>query len=171
MKLTITNMLGLFALLPLLGCGAVLDSGSVMRVEMYGTLSIPDSASGDSNPSFQSYVLKQIALTTAGGATTLVDTEESFKIIDRAQLLFEKDMSNFEGNDYTGISVSFDPEVVGGNAKQPELTFTLNNPQLTYTQAFSIEAAKTITFTIQAHWGNTLADGVMTEPEFEINGP
>lgn len=171
MKHTITSLFALGMAATLSACGVSLDSESVMRIEMYGSSTVPASATGDKNPSFQNYILKSIGLVSAAGTTNLLDSEDSYKIIDRAQLLYEKDMSNFKGNEYTGISITFGPAVTGGNAKQSDLSFTLSNETISLVKTFTIQSAKSITFSIEAHWGNTLADGVMTEPEFEIVGP
>lgn len=172
MKLTITNFLlsSVWALL-LSGCGGF-STDQLLSVEMYGVGKSPATATGTRDPKFQTYQLLKVDLISEDGTTptNLFDGEEEkiFRIVDREQLIFTKEISDLEDNSYGSIQLTFAPEVTGGEG-DGALSFTLSNPVLSLTQAFAVEKAKDLTLQIKINWANTLSDEAMTEPEYALS--
>lgn len=168
MKLTITKTFACAILLAALsGCGAFSDE-TKLEIQMYGIARAPETATGDRDPQFQTYEFTSISLLSAEGDFDLLEEAESFKIVDRPQIILDKDMNEQIGKAYTGINVVLSPDVVGGDSQAPELSFTLSNPTLALEQAIDIEEGKSKTITVKLIWANTIGSEAMTEPSFEI---
>jgi hypothetical protein len=172
MKLTITKFLLLGSISA--GCGSLVED-QVLDIEMYGVAKTPTGAIGDDDPEFQEYRLLQVSFVNADGATftTLFNNEDerTFRIIDRPQIIFSKDISELEGQSYAGLQVVFDPGVTGGDQKRPELSFTMSQPSQQLNEALTIEKAKSLEVQIKLNWANTLSEAGMSEPTLEISRP
>ncbi|RZA17608.1 MAG: hypothetical protein EOP10_22445 [Proteobacteria bacterium] len=168
MKLTIT---GFFASIlmasSLSACGACSDE-TKLEIQMYGVARAPASATGDRDPQFQSYTVQSIVLNSAEGDVSLIDAPSTFKIVDRPQILLKRIADEWAGRTFTGLTVTFDATVVGGDNDDADLSFTLSAPVVALTQTLLLEENKGLNFTIKAVWANTIAGEAMTEPTFEI---
>lgn len=168
MYLTITRFLSGFSLMALLsGCGGFSEE-TLIEIQMYGVTRAPESATGDRDPQFQSYEVQSITLTSAEGDVVLLDEVETFKIVDRPQILLSFKADELVDRVFTGMTVVFAATVEGGDNDEPALSFTLTNPSLTLTQAIEIEDGKSKTYSIKANWANTISAGTMTEPTLEL---
>lgn len=168
MKLTITRIFtGIFVLASLSGCGAFSDE-TKLEIQMYGVPRAPESAAGDRDPQFQTYEVQSITLASPEGDVALLTEAQSFKIVDRPQIILDKVADDLSGKSFTGLTVVLSPTVVGGDNDEADLTFTLSNPTLALTRSLAIEEGKNTTFIIKANWANTIGSGAMTEPTFEI---
>lgn len=173
MKLTITNyLLAGMTSLGLLGCGG-LSTEQLLSIEMYGVSKMPAGATGTRDPKFQIYQLTKVDLVSEDGSstTTLFDNEEEriFRIVDREQLIYSKEIDELVDTSYSSIQLTFAAEVTGGDSEENALGFTMSSPTLTLTQPFAIEKAKDVTVQIKMNWGYTLSDEAMTEPEYVLS--
>ncbi len=168
MKLTITKLL-LFGSLILSqsSCGAFSDSTEV-EVQMYGIASAPSTATGDQDPQFQTYEIQSIVLSSPDGDVSILDQAESFKIVDRPQIVTSFDAADLAGRSFTGYTVTFGSTVTGGDKDQPNLSFTLTTVTQSLTQTLEIKEGSTLNLAIKLNWGNTLASGAMSEPAFVL---
>ena len=168
MHLTITRFLISSALaLALSSCGAFTDETQV-EIEMYGVTRAPTTATGDRDPQFQSYEVQSITLNSAEGDVLILSEPQTFKIVDRPQIILSYKADAFVGRSFTGITVVYSAAVVGGDNDEPALGFTLSSPTLAIAATFEIEESKSKTFSIKASWANTISTGAMTEPSFEF---
>lgn len=168
MKLTITRFLAVIGMaLSLSACGAFSDE-TKLEIQMYGVARAPASATGDRDPQFQSYTVESIVLNSAEGDVSLLDAPATFKIVDRPQILLNRIADEWAGRTFTGLTVTFDANVIGGDNESSDLSFTLSTPVVALTQTLLLEEKQSLNFTIKAVWANTIAAGTMTEPTFEI---
>lgn len=172
LKLTITKFLLLGTCLA--GCDSLVEE-QLLKVEMRGSMDAATGATGDDDPDFQTYVLSDLALVHEDGdtRTQLFDPAESglqssFRIIDRAQRIYSRNIESLTGRSFTAIEATFEALVTGGNADHPEMSFTLSTPTLTLSRAFEVETAKSLLFEIEVHWGKTIQGETMSEPSFEL---
>ncbi len=152
----------------LMGCGD-LSNETKIEIQMYGVAKAAATATGDHDPQFQTYKVESIVLNGASGDTVLLDAETSFKIVDRPQILLSKDAKKFKNTTFTGLTITFDPTVEGGDKDQSDLSFTLSAPSVQFAQPVTVTENKTTTYVVKAFWSNTLAKGAMTEPTLEIS--
>ncbi|MES2745577.1 MAG: hypothetical protein V4655_09115 [Bdellovibrionota bacterium] len=168
MKLTITRFVTMILLASSLSaCGAFSDE-TKLEIQMYGVARAPASATGDRDPQFQTYTVQSIVLNSAEGDVYLLDTPTTFKIVDRPQILLKRIADEWAGRTFTGLTVSFEPSVVGGDNESSDLSFTLSAPVVSLTQTLLLKENHGLNFTIKAVWANTIASATMTEPTFEI---
>ncbi len=168
MALTITKYLVIPATTVLLSaCGAFSDSTSI-EVQMYGVETAPTGATGDRDPQFQTYQIDSIVLNSADGDVSIYSGGESFKIVDRPQIVTSFDASDLAGKSYTGFTVTFASTVVGGDKDEPALTYTLSSVTQSLTQTLEVKDSSTLDLAIKLNWGNTLTTGAMTEPSFVL---
>lgn len=168
MILTITRLFStLLVASSLSSCGAFSDKTELV-IQMYGVARAPEGASGDRDPQFQSYTVQSIVLNSAEGDVNLLSESETFKIVDRPQILLTRRSEDLVGRTFTGLTVTLSPRVVGGDNDSPKLSFTLDNPVLALTQVLSMEKNNDMNFAIKAVWANTIGSGSMSQPSFEI---
>ncbi len=172
MKLTITRLL--FLVWPLTACGSLVEE-QLLKLEMFGVSDRASDSEGNETPDFQTYVLTGVALLHSDGSTRtqLFDPEtttvtSSFRIIDRAQLIYSKAIKDLVGTQYNGIEVSFAESIVGGNEERSDLSLTLSSPILTLSRAFEVEKAQSLLLEIKVKWGDTILDAAMSEPDYEL---
>ena len=169
MKLTITKciLLGLLAA----GCGS-LEERPELIIDMYGVSKAPNGAQGDRDPAFQNYQLLQVALVHSDGVTLTKlfagEDQRIFRVVDSPQNIFSRDLTDLERQSFEGLRVVFAPEVTGGDKTQTDLSFTLSEPAVQLGERITFQKAKGFRVEVVLNWGNTVADGVMTEPGIEI---
>lgn len=154
-------------------CGLSTDTTQYLSIQMYGVSEAPASAAGNASPVWQNYSLTKVDMMNADGseATTLFDdaaSPKTAKIVNRPQLIYQKDVTDLAGNDYSAIQLTFDTAVTGGSKNSSDHTFTLTTGVQTLTQNFTIEDGKDKTLTVQLRWLNTVQDTTMQEPEFSL---
>lgn len=176
MKLTITNFLILVLLAAELACcSASVSKDQVISIDMYGTSKKASSAAGDRDPKFQSYQLLTVDLVSVDGAskTSLFnnDDERIFLIIDREQTIFSKKIDDLLGKSYGGIQVGFAASITGGDKDYPDYSFAMAEPNLSISQGFAVETAKSIGLVIKINWGSTLSESAMSQPDYELSIP
>ena len=163
--LTITSLL--------LGCSNVSTTQSqTLTIEMYANDETPEGAEGDATPTWEKFTLTGVSFLSEDGSevTNLfgAEVDKEFKIINRAQIIFRKDVEDLVEVPFSAITVNFDPEVTAASLDNEEATFTLEEPNQILRENFTIEPGKSVVLTVLLHWKNTAsADGV-TNPGFDL---
>lgn len=169
MKLTITIFLASLAVSG--GCGSLVTE-QLLEIQMLGSSQMADDAVGTAHPDYLTYQLTGVALVSEDGATltTLFNNEEEkiFRIIDRSQTVYTKDISEFDGTTFSGLRLSFAPEVTGGNELLEDLSFTMAQSSLVLTDPLTVETAKSIVVINRLKWGDTISEGELSEPTYEL---
>jgi asparagine N-glycosylation enzyme membrane subunit Stt3 len=169
--------MGLMALLWswVMGCDASsLEVGTQeLNIEMYASgVNAPEGATGNDTPEWQKYTLKGVSFLNADGSDPVVlfdgATPETFQIIDRPQIIYNTKIKTYSEKSFAGITLTFDATVTGANSKKSEYSFTLTNPVLTKSEQFTVSKGKGVTLKIMTNWRNTILDGVMSEPQFDL---
>jgi hypothetical protein len=164
MKLTTISTI----LIACTGCGSMLPSTDQnLSIEMFGVLEEPEEVpdDGNANPKFYEFIFKQVTLQSSAGDVVLEPaSEEVFKIIDRPQIVFTEDISDYDGETFSGLLLEFDPEIIVGG-KYDETAVDLENPIITSDTNFTIEKAKGISLKIRIQWQNTLIRDTAAESE------
>jgi hypothetical protein len=141
-------------------------------VEMRGTKTTPEDAAGDVTPKWQKYTLAAVSFISEDGTETsslfgAADGKE-YKIIDRDQIIFKKDIADLEGDTFSGVSVGFEEEVTGESENSDDHVFIMEDPNLVLTDSFTVETGKSITLFISVQWKNTVLEETMEEPDFDL---
>jgi hypothetical protein len=145
----------------------------ILNVEMYAALEIPVGATGSSYPDWQRYTLTSVAFLNSDDDEALVlfdgSTPQTFRIIDREQIIYSREISDYKGESYRGLVITFDPTIVGSSGGKDDYSCTLADPVLVKLQDFTIEEGKGMTIKIKTKWRNTISAEGMTPPEYDIS--
>ena len=171
---------GLLALALTSGCGISTDvTDPNLTIEMYGVFESPAGAEGDTIPKWQTYLIEGVTLHLA--ATDTADAEDvalytgdptALKILDRPQIVFEKDLTSHDGKVISGITVSFDPIIVVAGPEKSDHEVTLDTGDLTLTATKTIDKTKGLDLFIKVRWRNTVdTSGTesVTPPTFDLS--
>ncbi len=151
-----------YALL-LSGCADALNATNVttkLNIAMVGNASVPDGAIGTQDPIFQLYKLVSVVLTKSDG-TTVAGYEGDpldLRIISRPQIITTYDMAKDSGVVYSSVAMTFDPTVTAAGRYQDDLSITLENPVLTYSEPFTVAKAQDRRLDIYVNWQNTVTE-------------
>ncbi len=190
-KQTMCNVALLFSIgLFVGGCGA--DSSDIaftekLTVSMLGDFTVPfDSttyataldnttmtsaaATGNSEPKNQVYTLSGVTAVDSDSTTldlfTLAEAESSvITVVDRSQIIFEADLTDFKNSVIESISLTF---AATGVAKSPggeELTFSLPASTLVHTEQWTVTSAVEKRLKVLAQWKYTINVDEDTEAE------
>ena len=147
-------------------------------VEMYGVFQEPVGTEGAYEPKWQNYLLTDVYLTKKDDATTvdLMTTDsETIRIIDREQIIFSADISEYDAVTFSSLTVVVDPSVVVAGKTTDENVITLDTGDITLTKDFTVEKAQAVTVLLKVKWKNTIslddASGqeVFFPPGFDIS--
>jgi hypothetical protein len=151
---------------------------------MYGIFDAPSSAEGDSAPRWQTYLLDEVRATyqtktgeTWGPAESVVlksSLDRTLKILDRPQIIYEKDLSKYDGKRFRSITLIFDPTVVIAGIEKSNHELTLSSGEIAWEGAKTFNEAKGFDLTIKVQWNNTVDTSgteTVSAPEFtkELN--
>jgi hypothetical protein len=158
-----TAALGLTSCALLSGCADLLSATTVstkLNIAMTGNAAVPEGATGTQDPIFQLFKLKSVVLTKSDG-TTVAPYEGDpvdLRIISRPQIISTYDMGSDSGVVYDSIAVTFDSAVTGAGRYQDDLSITLEDPTLTYSQPFTVAKAQDRRLDIYVNWQNTVTE-------------
>jgi hypothetical protein len=168
------HMLTITIFLSLLGCGASLTDATkqTLTIEMLGAHKSKTGADGTSNPQWQVYTLTGVSFLSADATETSTLSEDGleneFKIIDRAQIIFKKDIKDLVDKEFSAVTVNFDEEVTGGSAASDSMSFVMTNPDLVLTKEFAVTSGRSLTLTISVNWKNSVEGEEMSEPGYTL---
>lgn len=170
-KLTIT----MFLFFGLLSCGLPSAPAALFRIEMVSSDEAPASASGKEDPRWETFTLVGVSMLKADGSETytLYDGADakSAKIVNRPQLIYQKNMDAMTGMDMSAVSLTFDTAFKAGTDKRGELDGTLSSGVVTLEKDFTFKEGQTRTLNVRVNWGNTVADTTLQEPTIVLDFP
>ena len=179
---TKTNQLLALSLIAFLTaqCAAIDSLSSnktIFNVAMTGMDKIPDSATGNRDPAFESFTLNSVTLTREDGSTVdgFANDPKTLRIINRPQIISSADLGSDIGTTFTKVTVQFDPNVQGGGRYQSDLKITLPTGELSYSTPFKISKAQSRRLDIWVNWQNTLDENnsdktdSLQVPSFELS--
>ncbi|MGE0173531.1 MAG: hypothetical protein AB7T49_12110 [Oligoflexales bacterium] len=166
-------LFSIFWLLTACGLTSTSATEQTLTIEMAASKTTPDGAEGDVTPKYQNYTITAVNFLSEDGTETTelygaTDGKE-YKIIERDQIIFKKDIGDLKGNTYSGITVSFNGDVTGASENSDDHSFILSDPNLVLSEAFTIEKGKSITLYISVLWKNTVLEDAMSEPGFKLS--
>lgn len=170
MKLTITVCLPWLLLAQACSLGETED----LEVEMYGVAKAKDGVTGTRDPSYQIWRLKSVQVTPSSGEALNFEFATDgipFRIVDRPQLIFQQDFSKYVGVSFDKLDLLFDAQVIGGDRKVTDLSYTLTNPTVTLTGPFTVKKARKLSVHFELDWANSLSDETLEEPGQSIAIP
>ncbi|MBF0443283.1 MAG: hypothetical protein HQK54_15345 [Oligoflexales bacterium] len=156
------------------GCSDLtLSLAQNLKVTMYGIATSPASAEGTIDPIWQEYTLRAINFLGSDETTNYNvysgENAEVKRIVNRPQLIFEKDIADINKTSFSWFTLTFDGAVPGASQKSETLTATLADPNLKKKSDFQVTDGKGLEITILIHWKNTISEaGLMQSPEFEL---
>jgi hypothetical protein len=177
-----STILSAVVLLGTSGCGVSTEvEDPNLTVEMYGIFEAPSSAEGDSAPRWQTYLLDEVRATyeadDRAGVESVVlksNLDRTLKILDRPQIIYEKDLSKYDGKRFRSITLIFDPTVVIAGIEKSNHELTLSSGEIVWEGAKKFNEAKGFDLTIKVQWNNTVDTSgteTVSAPEFtkELN--
>jgi hypothetical protein len=167
MKLTITKSF----LAVLLAQGCSLGEVEEIEVEMYGVVETVEGAAGDRDPSYQTWWLKEVHIVPSEGDPLdfVYDNEGiPFRIVGRPQIIFQHDMSDFMGVEFSRLELVFGDEVLGGDQNIKDKSFTLSQPTLTLTGPFEMKKARKLKALLELSWAKSLSEESLLAPGIEF---
>ncbi len=170
MKLTITTTLFLALSAQACSVGEVEE----LEVEMYGVSSAKDGVSGDRDPSYQWWWLKEVHIVPVEGETISAIYDEegiSYRIVDRPQIIFQQDLSDYLGVEFSKLELVFGSTVLGGNQSITDLSFPLSQTTLTLTGPFTMKKARKLQVVLELAWANSLSEDKLEEPGITLTIP
>ncbi len=162
----------LVAVLTMSGCGVSFDSAQSLTIRMLGVLVAPDGAAGAFEPTAQAYTLEGVFLSpdpVSGEALSLYTGDpEEFTIIDRAQVLFKRDIdATWVGESFEHLVVRFAPSVTGQSKYASDVSLTLTDPDVSSAGTFVVEQGQGLEVTVNVQWKNTVTRDESTSPSTE----
>jgi hypothetical protein len=129
-----------------------------LLVSMVGIFEAPEGAEGNSEPRSMSFTLEKVTLIAEDGSETEMyeDDPAEFAIINRSQIIAEADAADYVGDSFSGIRVTFSPDVTVVGKVDDSMVVTLTQSDLLYSEAFTFEKAKELRFNIKTQWKNTI---------------
>jgi hypothetical protein len=158
-------------MMAIVGCGsAKLTVDQKFVVAMVGVFEAPADATGNAEPKYQTYSLEDVSFTMSDGSALplYTDAAQSFRIVNRSQILFETDISKEVGQTVAAINVQFAATIEGGGKTGATLTATLPSPVLTLNEAFVLEKAQSTRLNIDVQWKNTVTLDSSADPVTEV---
>jgi len=116
--------------------------------------------SGDGDPKNQIITITGITLTpSAGDVINLFEGEEAttYTIVDRSQIIFEADLSEYKGSQIAAITLTFQQSALATTPNDKEVAFNLPAATFTHTQDWTVTAAITKRLQIVSQWKNTIS--------------
>jgi prophage tail gpP-like protein len=161
----------------LTACGTSLTLKTGLQLVMTGVLDQAVGATGNADPKYEGFVLKSAAFTAPGGTTvSMYDGPDlSLRIIDRPQIIADKDLTSYANESITDVVVVFGSTVTAGGKYSDDLAATLTNPTQTYSQAISVTQDSMQQLTINVQWENSITrddsakSETLQEPSFELD--
>lgn len=154
-------------------CGVDTEIEQNFHIVMFGVLTSPQGVTGDEDPIWQKYTLQSVSFTSDDGneETSLYSGENATvkRIVDRPQIIYEKDIALLNGKSFSKATVTFDSSVVGAFGDKENYQIVLTNPTLTLNKTFTVEDGKGLDLEIKVNWKNTVNDSTMSEPSFELD--
>jgi len=163
------------------GCSteSLINTDSVLKIRMFGSLSPPEGVAGTASPISQTYSFLGVALTKSDGSgdeELYEDEPVDVRIVARPQQVFKyTELGTFVTDKVTfsAIKVRFEPLIVVHTKANGDTEFQLESGELSLAEAFAPEKSTEYTLNIKVSWGKTLAtadDGseVITAPTFEL---
>lgn len=167
----------LASLLMVTACGNLSDLSEtkpMLKLSIFGVNESPDTAEGNSTPRFYELSLQGLNLRTTDGETISFAPEqtETYRVINRPQIIYEKDITEYAGTEFDRLTVLLDPEVTVGGKFASDHALTLSDSTISYEQSFSAKKSSDLEFGVKIQWMNTLTEGDSSEtvaiPSFEV---
>ena len=152
-------LLSICATVLMTGCGINEIGEQKLQVFMYGVNQASTGATGSVAPRALNVTLNSISITDTDGTPKVLDSAMSYNtnIINRQQIIFEKDIADLEGNSYTSATLNFasDAVIVG---KYNDLNTTLEDDvaEMVISDAFTIQPGQGVSVYIKIKWANFL---------------
>lgn len=157
------------------GCGTTTTTSPELNVEMVAVFSPPPTATGNVTPISQEYKLEAVNFTDAAGTVTNMVTEaQSYKIVNRPQIILTAPLSDYKGTSFVKVAVQFSAAIKTSTKTNQDLASSLTTTSQELVYGFLIEETSSVRIIIKAKWGNSVtldADtGVETvaDPVFEL---
>tara|TARA_B100001094_G_C18115121_1_gene763524 strand:- start:965 stop:1489 length:525 start_codon:yes stop_codon:yes gene_type:complete len=156
------------------GCGGLsVVPEQKISIEMYAANETPETAaSGDTSPIYQSYTLLNVSFLSQDGSEVVTlfegDGSRSYKVVTRPQIVYSKDISLYNGEEFSAISVGFATTVTGASSEQENLSMNLSDPLELYS-AVTVEEGKGIDVLIRLKWKNTISGSTMELPQYVLS--
>lgn len=148
-----------------------------LKIEMLAVYESPSDAEGTFAPIAQTFTLTGVVLSQA-------DTDEALslftgdplevRVIERSQLIFQRDISSYEGTEFEALTVKLDATVVGEGKLFVDHKMTLDEPDLMWEKPVVVKKGQGIDVVIRVLWNNTVTRDEdagtesMSVPELEI---
>lgn len=155
--------LGLLLEMQLSACGGATSSSlalnETLTVAMIGVFEAPADAVGSAEPKSVTFTVEGVTMTaTDGTAIELFEGEPvDYKVVSRSQIIFEADLSEYVKHDFSSISVTFAPTIIGKGKYEDEMPATLTISSAVYADAFTVEKGKALSLDIAVQWKSTVS--------------
>lgn len=150
-------------------CGNPLEpKGQMLDLVVFGVYKAPEGAGGNFSPKFYEMTVQQISLHGVDGETIIFEPGRSGKdlrIIDRPQIVYSKDISDYEKMSFISATVVFDADVVVGGKYQSDYPLSLTSNSVSTTEPFTIGKSQGLRMTTKIEWRNTIVRDEQAEME------
>lgn len=147
-----------------------IDLTEKLTVAMLGVFEAPQDADGNAEPRAMAFTLQSVKLNSADGTEIELfeDDPTEYSIINRSQIIAEAEIADYVDQSFSGITVTFAPEVTVAGKIEPELPVTLVNSELLYEDLIEIEKAKSFRLNINVQWKNIVTHDEEAETETAV---
>jgi len=152
----------------ILSCGLDDLAGTQnLTVEMAGTFVAPDSATGNAVPRNIIFTLTGISMREKDTQTEVAMLENAtttVTVINRPQIIFEKNVKSLKGTTYDQFTASFSNEItISGKFNATPLTQL--DGTIVLTKEFTIEEAQGVKVTIAVNWKDIITSDTVAKTD------
>jgi len=159
------------------GNGLSLTTKQEIEVVIYGVNTAPESATGTQSPQFYELQFVNLVLITSDAepVTFTPTTTETYKVINRPQIVYAESVSDYEGTEFSSAAATFTETVTVGGKYSTDYSLTLTNPVFDVAKSFSVETGKGLKMTVLVNWKNTVirdetaGTEEIQQPEFSVD--
>lgn len=147
-----------------------LDLKERLTVAMLGIFEAPQDADGNGEPRSMAFTLQSVTLKSTEGSDVELfeDDPTEFSVINRSQIITEAEIGDYVDQTFSGISVSFAPEVTVVGKIESDIPVTLVNSELFYEDLIEVKKAKSFRLNIKVQWKNTITRDEDAETETAV---
>lgn len=128
-------------------------------LKMYAVYETPEGAEGSYEPKWQDYTLNDVYLTPFGATESLSLLEDDpfdVRIVERSQIIFTADLTDYVEDTFSDLTVVFDSTVKATTKFAIDEEMTWDEPTLSLAKEFTVEKGKEIPIYIEVRWRNTV---------------
>ena len=155
----------------LVSCGISQDT-QMLTIEMLAADIAPEGASGTEDPIYLTLTPVSVVATNqstdAAIALSLGYEFEELTIIDRSQIIFETELTDYEGVSLVNLTVNLEAAYKAAGKTVAEKEASLTTTEIVYAGPETVETGKDLSFQITLSWGDILSEDSLGQPAFSI---